>query len=129
MTSIPALQSYHTLDVMAESPGRRIIKLYNHLAVMLRRAGENLGNADWELAATHVTKASMTIDELVSALNFEDGGEIAIRLGSIYNFMQRELLTVGVRRDPAPLAGLQRMTESLLEAWIHAVDEQEALNR
>jgi len=128
MTSIPALQSYHTLEVMAESPGRRIIKLYNHLAVMLRRARENLQAADWELAATHVTKASMTVEELLAALNFEEGGEIASQLGSIYTFMLRELLSVGVRRDLEPLTHLQGMTESLLEAWVHAVDEQEALN-
>lgn len=128
MTSIPALKSYHTLDVMAESPGRRIIKLYNHLAVMLRRSEENLRSNQFELAATHLTKASMTVEELLGALNFEEGGEIADQLGGIYTYMLRELLKIGVTRDPEPLAHLQRMTVSLLEAWVQAVDEQETLN-
>ncbi len=129
MTSIPALRSYHTLDVLAESPGRRIVKIYGHLVVMLRRAEENLRSSDWELAATHLDKASTAVEELLGALNFEEGGEIAERLGGIYTFMLRELLAVGVQRDPDSLVRLEKMTETLLEAWIHAVDEQEALNR
>ena len=129
MTGIPALQSYQALDMMANSPGRRIIKLYNHLVLMLRDAGEHLRASEWEPAATQLSKANMTIEELVNALNYEEGGEIAVRLGSIYNFMLRELLRVGIRRDPEPLARLQRMTESLLEAWVHAVDEQETHTR
>ena len=129
MTSIPALQSYYTLDVLAESPGRRIVKIYSHLAVMLRRAEENLQSSKWELAATHLDKASTAVGELLGALNFEEGGEMAERLGSIYTFMLRELLAVGVQRDADTLIRLKKMTESLLEAWIQAVDEQEALNR
>jgi flagellar protein FliS len=59
-------------------------------------------------------------------LDFERGGEIAKNLARIYGYMLRELLAIGINRDPAPLGELVSMTEELLGAWIRIVDEAEA---
>lgn len=125
MTGVPALQAYRALDVMADSPGRCVIKLYQHLTVMMRSARVDLETSTFESAARHLDRARATIEELMCALNFEQGGDIARNLARIYGFMLRELLSVGISRDPAPLARLVSMTESLLEAWLQAVADQE----
>jgi flagellar protein FliS len=117
---------YRTLDVMTDSPGRCIVKLYQHLAVMMRRAKGDLERSSLESAMGYIDRARATIEELICALDFERGGEIAKNLARIYGYMLRELLAIGINRDPAPLGELVSMTEELLGAWIRIVDEAEA---
>ena len=125
MTSVPALQTYRTFDVMTDTPGRCVIKLYQHLAVMMRRAKVDLESSSFESAVQHLDKARAVIEELMCSLDFDNGGDIAVNLGRIYGYLLRELLAIGIKRDPAPLGRLVTMVENMLGAWVQAVAEAE----
>lgn len=54
---------------------------------------------------------------LVAALDQEKGGEIAERLGSLYDYIARLLLAANLRNDEASLDDAERLLDDIASAW------------
>jgi flagellar protein FliS len=75
-----------------------------------------------------ITRAWGILTELVQSLDRERGGEIAVRLGSLYDYMQRRLIEANLQQADGPLAEVLGLLATLSEAWdgIQARDQQPA---
>ena len=62
-------------------------------------------------------KAISMIGELQTALDFEKGGEIAVSLDRLYDYLLRRLTEANANRDPAPLEEIIRLLGMLESAW------------
>src|SRR5260221_608248 len=76
------------------------------------------------LAAGHIrersaaiTKASLIIEELTASLNLERGGTLAADLRELYDYIQRRLTQANIEQADQPLAEVQSLIATLLEAW------------
>jgi flagellar protein FliS len=78
-----------------------------------------------------VLKAQEIITELMVSLNFEEGGDVAKNLFSLYSWFNQELLEANVKQDPQRITVVRNMVNELRSAWnqIAAKNPVEAANR
>ena len=81
-----------------------------------------------EQIGKHLVKAQDIVTELMVALDFERGGEIARNLFSIYMFVNRRLMEANVKKERDSLLGIEQLLSELREAWFTVVGRADALN-
>jgi flagellar protein FliS len=64
-----------------------------------------------------INKACAVLAELISSLDRERGGEIAQRLGQLYDYMYARLIEANRQQADAPLADVLGLLATLSEAW------------
>jgi flagellar protein FliS len=57
------------------------------------------------------------IDGLRGALDFEQGGEIAVNLDSLYDYMNRRLYDANIHNDTEPLDEVASLMRDIKVAW------------
>ncbi len=112
--------AYQETEVLSSSPQRLVPVLYAHLLVSLKRGSMYIRKGDIDGKYESLAKAADIISELLAALDFEAGGELATRLASLYGFWLKEITTAGRELDPKRLTRVADMVESLVEAWQEA---------
>jgi len=83
----------------------------------LKLAKEKIKEKDYEKKAKAIIKAQDIIEELMSSLNFEKGGEIADNLESLYNYMLRRILQGDLNKDVGAIDEVIGIFSDLLSAW------------
>lgn len=95
-----AAQQYQRQDVLSASPEQLVTKLYD-LAILACNSDDRI-------------KLRKVLIELISSLNFEDGGDIAIRLSQIYEYCMRESVD-------GDLAQIADMLSDLRDTWRESI--------
>lgn len=117
MTGGAALAAYAANDVLAMSPAQRVVFLYRHLVVGLRRAQRCLLAGDVEGRSDHLCRAQAIVQELLVSLNRDAGGDLADRLAALYGYFGAEIIGIDQQRDATRLERLITMVSPLLVAW------------
>ena len=112
--------AYRKTAVTTTSKERLVPLLYEHLLINLKRMDRQIRARDFEGKAESSGKASEIVYELLSALDFDNGGEIAPRLASLYSYFLQELRTVSRTMDVGRLGQMVEMIEELHETWVEA---------
>jgi len=102
-----------------ETAGRvdLIVMCYEKCIEMLRHAKAYLEGKEYEKKAVKMQKAIEVIHLLQSSLNFEQGGQIARNLDSIYNYAVRRLLDGDVKKDAGTYDEVIGIFSELKEGW------------
>lgn len=120
-----AEQQHFTAVSSATSIGL-IVLSYERLLQHLHNAMHSIANGNDQGAVEPCTKAIDLIDlGLRASLNFEQGGEIALNLSSLYVWSISEILMARLKKDPERIASVIRVLEPLAQAWI-AIDNRPA---
>lgn len=95
-----------------------IVRCYDALLRDLQEAKSAHAAGDENLLMDRLRHAQDLVTELLLGLDYERGGEIAVNLGRLYNYMLREL--IGLRDTDAQetLTQMLTMTANLREAWV-----------
>jgi flagellar protein FliS len=134
-----ALSTYKETRIKTASQGQLIIMLYDEAVKQLDRAVNLLemnktGKKD-PSRIEHIGKAVMKtqeiITELMVSLDFEQGGEIAKNLFSIYTWFNRELLEANISQDLKRISDVRILFDELRGAWqeIFTKNSAEMVNR
>ena len=124
-----AISSYRETRVKTASQGQLIIMLYEEAVKHLDRALELLGlNAggkknpgNIEKISKSILKAQEIVTELTVSLDFEQGGEIAKNLFSLYTWFNKELLEANIHQDIRRLTSVRNQLNELKSAWAEIV--------
>ncbi|HYW96207.1 MAG TPA: flagellar export chaperone FliS [Bacteroidales bacterium] len=111
------VQSYRKTNITTSDPVRLIIMCYEGAIDSLKLAKEKIKEKDYEKKAKAIIKAQDIIEELMSSLNFEKGGEIADNLESLYNYMLRRILQGDLNKDVGAIDEVIGIFSDLLSAW------------
>ncbi|MEA2426814.1 MAG: flagellar secretion chaperone FliS [Thermoleophilaceae bacterium] len=113
----PAQQAYRDSSVLTAPPERLVVMLYDGAHRFLFQAAHAMRSGDITLMNNRMQRAEAIVNELRSTLNFEQGGEIAVRLDSIYSFCQRHMLDARLKLDPARIEQVMKLLADLRDAW------------
>lgn len=125
MTYPSRASQYRELQVLSASPARLTVLLFEHLEVLLRRAQTAIRNDQIEQRVENLGKAREILCELLSTLDIDRGGDIAIDLSMLYGFLLSELVDVGMRRDVVRLGRLIGIVNTLSSAFDSATKQLE----
>ncbi|MRI83783.1 MAG: flagellar export chaperone FliS [Nitratiruptor sp.] len=111
------LDIYMRNSVQTASPLQQVILLYDRAILALKEAGSNIEQGAIRAKIANITKAQDIIRALDSALDFEQGGQIARDLHALYQFIDHSLLLVHARNDRELLEDLLFILETLKAGW------------
>ena len=123
MTYPSRVSQYREIQVMSASPARLTVLLFEYLEVVMRRAQTAMRNEQVELRVENMGKARAIVSELLTTLDIDNGGAIAIDLSMLYGFLLAEMVDVGIRRDVKRLSRLIGIVNTLGTAFADAAKQ------
>ncbi|MBS3734276.1 MAG: flagellar export chaperone FliS [Phycisphaerae bacterium] len=111
------IKAYQENAVTTQSQGRLVVMLYEGAVKFLAQALEALEAGDDTRKGACIVKALAIINELDACLDTEAGGEVAMNLRRLYDFMSRHLQQANTRRDSQAVRDVIGLLEDLNEGW------------
>ncbi|GHU48254.1 flagellar protein FliS [Spirochaetia bacterium] len=126
-----AISAYKETRIKTAGQGQLIIMLYDEavknldrsLDLMSIKKGSKLEPSKIELIGKGILKTQEIITELMVSLDFEQGGEIAKNLFSLYTWFNQQLLEANMQHDIKQLSTVRNMIDDLRKAWNGAVSQ------
>ncbi len=122
-------KAYRQGAVLSAPPQRLIVMLYDGARRALHQSAAAMREQQLEVSHVKLRQAEDIIAHLRESLDHEQGGEVSLRLESIYLFCQRHLRSARFNRDAAKVEQVSALLGELREAWAaieHRVDERVA---
>lgn len=112
--------------VAAASPHKLIVMLFEGALVAIRNASMHMKAGDIAKKGAAISKAIMIVENgLRASLDPVGGGQIAVQLDSLYDYIGRRLLSANLNNDPAMLDEVHALLLDLKSAW-DAIGDQPA---
>jgi flagellar secretion chaperone FliS len=109
--------AYLESRVLSATPLELVHLLYRGAIEAVQDARHELAGGRIVERSRAISKAGAILTELSAALNHEAGGELASRLGALYDYMQRKLLEANLQQSDPPLGEVLSLLVTLAEAW------------
>ena len=121
-----AISSYRETRVKTASQGQLIIMLYEEamkhldrgLELLVVNNGEKKNPGNIEKITKSILKAQEIITELTVSLDFDQGGDIAKNLFSLYTWFNKELLEANISHDIHRITSVRNQLNELKSAWV-----------
>ena len=119
-------QHYESQTILSASPMELVLLLYDHGLRCLNKAltafpadGEDIDQMN--IFHEHVLESQNYITELACALDVERGGEMAMQIERLYEFMLRHLVDANNSCRPEPVQDVVKMMSELRDGWAQAM--------
>jgi flagellar secretion chaperone FliS len=104
--------------VSAASPHKLIVMLFEGAIVAVSTAVQHMKAGNIPGKGQSISKAILIIDSgLRASLDKKGGGEIAMNLDSLYEYMSNRLLEANLKNQPELLEEVHRLLKDLSAAW------------
>jgi len=129
-----AISTYRETRVKTASQGQLIVMLYdeavksldNGLELLGQSAGGKLIPGNIEKISRSILKSQEIITELTVSLDFDEGGDIARNLFSLYSWFNKELLEANITHDIFRITSVRNQLNELKSAWTEIVSKNSA---
>ena len=104
--------------VMAAGPHKLILMLFEGARIAVSFALTHMRQGDVSAKGEAISKAINIVDNgLKASLDVEAGGEMALQLDALYEYMSNRLLLANLKNKPELLEEVGRLLAELQEAW------------
>lgn len=108
---------YKQMQIKTASPGKLLLMLYQGALKFMKLAKKNIKEGKIEESHKNIIKAQNIILELQGTLDKKQGGEIALRLESLYDFIYRELIQANLNKNTKHLNNTIPLIEELFVTY------------
>jgi flagellar protein FliS len=112
-----SLSTYLEQRTLAAAPLELVAMLYSRAISEIQEARRQLSARNISLRSKSISKACDVIGELDSSLDLQAGGELALRLRSLYRYSLVRLLDANQQQLDEPLAEVLGLLGTMSEAW------------
>ncbi len=109
--------NYQKVQVTTVDRLKLVVMLYDGAISYLKTAKQYLAKNDLSGKGMYIAKAQDIIDELNNSLNMNEGGEIAVNLRKIYNFLYFYLVKANLSKNQKMVDEVINILSSLRDAW------------
>lgn len=118
-------QKYLKTKVETASQPQLLVMLFDAAVKKLHGAKKAIHSKNIEDAHNNLVKVQKIFSELMVALDFEMGGDLAKQLFSIYEFVYRRLVDANIKQDTDIIDEVLPIVDQLREGWTAAVKKFE----
>jgi flagellar secretion chaperone FliS len=118
--------TYFETQTNTADPGELVVMLYKGATRFLVSAIAAVEAKDLQTANNKFLLAQAIITELIETLDMKQGGDLAVNLGRIYEYMNYRLIDANLRKDAEPAREVERLLRELLPAWEQAARQTKA---
>jgi flagellar protein FliS len=119
-------QKYKKTKVESATKEGLMLMLYEAAIKFTKRAIIACEKNEIAERGMNIGRAYDIIMELNNTLNHEAGGEIAINLEQLYDFILRQYTQANIKGDAEILKSVLRLLETLNSGWVQAVEEMKS---
>lgn len=119
-------KSYKHTEIATANPAKLLLLLYDGALKRLNRAKEAAEREDVTELHDNLVKVQEILVELMLALDWEVGGDLAPRLHALYDFMYRTLVQANIKRDRAAIDEVIQLMSTLRDGWAEAYKQLSA---
>jgi flagellar protein FliS len=116
-----AVNHYNQVDtysaVSGADPHRLVLMLMDGALGKIATARGGMERRDIAAKGEAIGQAIAIIDGLRTSLDLEAGGEIALNLDSLYDYMERRLTEANIHNDPAMLEEVAGLLNEIRAGW------------
>lgn len=105
-----------------------ILFIYQQMLKILNQTIYYFEKNDIENRVTAINKAIEVLNTLMSILNFEAGGEIAMRLRSLYLYSIKQLTTANYDKNPKLVEDVIQIFKDLHTGWSEKIESDKKNN-
>jgi flagellar secretion chaperone FliS len=109
--------SYREMEILSATPERLVVICFEQLVVQLTRARIAAEQKDPRTRVAAMTKARAIITELLSTLDFEQGGRISADLAALYRFLLADLADQALAPESRRLGQLAAIASELRDGF------------
>jgi flagellar protein FliS len=110
--------------VISSEPSELVVLVYERILDHLKVGKKMLEDGDY--GVDQFTKANDLIQKgLLACLDHENGGDISLNLGAIYEWSLREIVKARLDRSPQKVQEVIDMLTSLYEAWLSLAPKEQ----
>lgn len=113
-----AADAYRNNQILTAPQNKLIVMLYDGIVKNLNLAKKALEVKDNTKVNDNLIKAQEIILELMTTLNFEQGGEVAKNLYQMYDYLYFRLIQANTEKDLEKIEEVQKFVEELRKAWM-----------
>lgn len=117
MSSEPYASRYLAIETQTANPLQLVVMLYDGAVQYLQEARGHIRRGEIEGRTRAINRTLAIISELQASLNFEDGGQIARSLESLYAYMKGRLISANLGEEDEPLAEVISLLSTVKSAW------------
>ncbi|HLP57663.1 MAG TPA: flagellar export chaperone FliS [Candidatus Deferrimicrobium sp.] len=105
-----------------------ILFIYQEMLKVLNQTIYYFEKNEIENRVTAINKGIEVVHALLSILNYEAGGEIALRLRSLYLYSIKKLTAANYDRDPKMISEVMNIFRNLHAGWAEKIDNDRKKN-
>ncbi|SHK37344.1 flagellar protein FliS [Marinobacter antarcticus] len=118
MNGLQAYQRVNTQTSITDADPHKLIQLlYNGALERINMANARMQAKDYAGKGKLISKAMEIIGGLRTFLDFEKGGDLAVRLEALYDYMERTLFEANAKNDVAKLDEVADLLRSIKGGW------------
>ncbi len=121
-TAPQTLSAYRAVDVQTASQSKLILMLYDGAIRSAEEAVRQMDARKFDSVNNHLIRAQEIINELRSSLNMKAGGDVAVNLDRLYEYIQHRLMMGNIRKDKSFVDECIRMMSDLRNTWKELFD-------
>jgi len=114
-------QSYRQVSTQTASPGQLVLMLFDGAIRFLDRALEGFELEDPvefnQTISNNILRGQSIVQELNNSLDLDRGGELALTLRRLYEYMDDRLMESNMRKKPDGIRDTIRRLTTLRDAW------------
>jgi flagellar protein FliS len=110
-------QRYIETAILTASPEQRVVLLYEQAIRSLKQAAVYIEQKDLEGKRRSLDNVLGVLQHLQTSLDMRQGGEIAVELRRIYQYISNKVLEASVQLKTDPLQEAVQLLSTLLESW------------
>ncbi len=116
-------ESYQEVDLDAQAaasnPHQLVVMLIDGLLDEVERVRGHIAEKRLAAKGAGISKCMNILIGLDSALDQENGGDIAQSLHQLYDFCQLELYQASIKNDVEKLNSVEQVMGNIREGWLH----------
>lgn len=116
-------QQYLKTQIETASKPQLLLLIFDTAVKKLHIAKKAMRQKEIEKAHVELTKVQKIFMELMCALDFELGGDLAHQLVRIYDFVYHQLVQANIKQNPDLIEQVIPIVDNLRQGWTQAVDK------
>lgn len=117
----PYLKQYQQTQVQTASPEKILIMLYDGCIQFLNKAKVGLEEKNIQETHNNLIGAQKIIAEFMNTLDIKKGGELAVNLFNLYEYLHFCLVEANMKKDIALVDEVLMHIKELRETWNEAI--------
>jgi len=118
-----ANEAYLESSLLSAEPVALVRLCYQNCAEAVRDAHRYLAKGEIRERSKSISRATGILVKLLTTLDRQQGGEIALNLARLYDYMLRRLNEANLRQADEPLSEVLNLLATLTEAWDGVIEQ------